>query len=447
MRKVPLQPCRRANKKRKEEEGVHKETPKKTLSKSPPKDFLKSPPANPYTTQYNVSEEQLQSNQVSSTVLDSPSGRNFQRNDRHPFANYDLSSAKIWPNQIGETSPPQQINSSSKVLHYPVLKSEPDTAFNLTYPFNQNQVLPKYFSEQSLRNSPDSFSGNHLSGQYSNSNINNSFKTNTYLSNNYNLMHAADVNPKQNHVQLPHIGHILPRRHERFNFSNNCNALNYNNSFSQPQTYFQYNNVDFNASYPKYYDSNHYSYQTQPQYPKYYTENYPDLNVTSNLPNFYETTLQTRIIPEAPKTKPLGEVTSYSDNIECFRDSQIGGVAIALSHGSVLFECAKHELHATTALKNPDRTSPTRISLVFYQHRNMNRSRHGWDEYEEKMRLRKSSGGNSETLDMDVKSFMPPVQNGGLFVRVPTMTTVSLTTLFPMYPCVITGPYQEKPGT
>ncbi|ENN78720.1 hypothetical protein YQE_04892, partial [Dendroctonus ponderosae] len=86
--------------------------------------------------------------------------------------------------------------------------------------------------------------------------------------------------------------------------------------------------------------------------------------------------------PNDRNVKPPKSVdVKLTDNSECFRDPEIGGVAIALSHGSVLFECAKHELHATTSLKNPNRTDPTRISLVFYQHRNLNKSQHGFDEY------------------------------------------------------------------
>lgn len=173
------------------------------------------------------------------------------------------------------------------------------------------------------------------------------------------------------------------------------------------------------------------------------------------------------VLPEPPpKAEPLGEVADYSDNEECFKDPQMGGVAIALGHGSVLFECAKHEMHATTALKKPNRLNPTRISLVFYQHRNLNRPRHGWDEWEEKMRLRKlgvvtttttSSTGTSPLVSTAITSpassvnndKLPPlphistVPNSQFMMRSPTYTTMTWTTLFPMHPCMITGPYQE----
>jgi hypothetical protein len=58
-------------------------------------------------------------------------------------------------------------------------------------------------------------------------------------------------------------------------------------------------------------------------------------------------------------------------------DANVGGVAVALEHGSVHLEAAKYEVHASTAAANPNVRKPTRISLVFYQHRKLNAANHG----------------------------------------------------------------------
>lgn len=99
--------------------------------------------------------------------------------------------------------------------------------------------------------------------------------------------------------------------------------------------------------------------------------------------------MQTEIEPPPKQVEALGEVAEINENKECFNDKQMGGVAVALPHGSIVIECAKLEMHSTTALKRPNRLNPNRISLIFYQHRNLNRPKHGTLEWAEKMRLKK----------------------------------------------------------
>uniref|UniRef100_A0A087XAA1 Methylcytosine dioxygenase TET n=1 Tax=Poecilia formosa TaxID=48698 RepID=A0A087XAA1_POEFO len=167
---------------------------------------------------------------------------------------------------------------------------------------------------------------------------------------------------------------------------------------------------------------------------------------------------------EEPQQAKQEEV--WSDSEHNFLDEDIGGVAVAPSHGSILIECARRELHATTPILKPNRRHPTRISLVFYQHKALNEPGHGmamWDakmakrerereEEAERLRMegsggagknRKTSGGREGEEDEDKET-----AEARRVMNVPTRQaftapTGGVITVSPYALTHVTGPYNR----
>lgn len=135
----------------------------------------------------------------------------------------------------------------------------------------------------------------------------------------------------------------------------------------------------------------------------------------------------------------------WSDSEHNFLDPSIGGVAIALTHGSILIECARCEVHATTKLNDPNRKHPSRISLVFYQHKSLILPKHSLALWEAKMmekaRKEEEEYGKRVKLEPEEPTYLRFIQ--ALAENTGSMTTDSTVTTSPYAFTQVTGPYSR----
>ncbi|XP_034059655.1 methylcytosine dioxygenase TET3 [Gymnodraco acuticeps] len=168
--------------------------------------------------------------------------------------------------------------------------------------------------------------------------------------------------------------------------------------------------------------------------------------------------------PQTPPPEPeeLKQEEVWSDSEHNFLDRDIGGVAVAPAHGSILIECARRELHATTPILRPDRSHPTRISLVFYQHKSLNEPGHGmamWDakmakrerereEEAERLRMEECLGNNGKGGVEQEEGTGEDAEGTKRTMHVPTRQAWTLprdgvVTVSPYALTQVTGPYNR----
>lgn len=314
----------------------------------------------------NFTDAQLQSNQISSTVLDSPYSYDYQtgqyidnRNYPYPWSQ-DFNKAKTEDSPDTTTRPGSSNSSNGNSAFSPKIQSNATTFFD---PANTMTTSIKDEAKHYPTHQTSTQQYHQLESPFLKP------KVPEYLSNSYQNYQQSPYNHSHISQQFGgyHLSYPSYPYHDPYGYGNYSS-----NYYGYGQTTAHQSSWSMGAP-PS----------AAPVMAPLYSQNFTQ-------PHHPAAPMQTEIEPLPPKqVEALGEVAEINENKECFSDKQMGGVAIALPHGSIVIECAKLEMHSTTALKRPNRLNPNRISLIFYQHRNLNRPKHGTLEWAEKMRLKK----------------------------------------------------------